>query len=86
MFTLPSPAGSSGGIKGVQRGRSLVNPTLTVTISRVDMNKSFLVLNTNADSGTGAKTVTGYISSPTTVDFLTGGAASYANWEVVEFS
>jgi hypothetical protein len=75
------------GIKSVQRGRTLCaapNPTVDVTVTAVDVAKSFMTLLSNDPDGGEV-----YLLNSTTVrcstDQTYAGYSNIISWELVEF-
>ena len=88
-FVSPSPASSGKGIKSVQRGLTgtYSDYTINVSISAVDMSKSFLTVSQRTNSAVDRVLATVRLTSSTNIeiDRDDGPASSYWAWEVVEF-
>jgi len=85
---------NSGGIKSVQRGSTnLSDSNQTVIISPINVNKSFLTMNTSVGQsrvGTGSNSTTNvscyaYIADSTSVVVGTRNVSATVYWEIIEF-
>ena len=90
LFASAIDAGTFGsGIKLVQRGTKTVASTSdTVTVTEVNMDKSFLTSSWSASSGSLSYFVpTVVLTNSTTLTFTVGAAVQDAiiSWEVVEY-
>jgi hypothetical protein len=75
-------------IKNVQRGQTaMTSTTRTVTISPVDVNKSFVKLSINSSAGNQSSHVLGKLIDATTLQLEVYSQYQYTTvyWEVVEF-
>lgn len=71
----------AGGVNSVQRGYTLAGNPTNVTISSVNMSKSFVTCNTSSNGAL----VTARLTSSTNLELVVGTGSLNVAWEVVEF-
>ena len=85
--TINTNTAGGGGIKSIQRGTvSVSTESATITISEVDTNKSFIIIN--GVSGNEYGTYGVYLESfdNTSFSLKTGIPSCTASWQVIEFA
>ena len=84
--------GSSSPIKSIQRGTTIAIGTNNVTITAVDLGKSFVSSSFKSAYGGSGNGISGaaWLDSSTTLRMALGSANNYTNyptvyWEVIEY-